>query len=93
MLLEKRIDNLIEAGWHVLASDFDPVAFDHWRAEASKCVRALLGPDHVDTRAFTEHVYNASTKRDPLLRRGIVTRTDQEALGRLHTAEETEEEH
>jgi len=93
MLLEKRIDDMIEAGWHVLASDFDPKAFDHWRAEASKCVSALLGPDHTDTRSFTKHVESASITRELLLRRGMVTATAQDSAGNLHPAEEIVEEH
>ena len=27
MCIEKQIDDLIEAGWKVIATDFDPVAF------------------------------------------------------------------
>lgn len=93
MVLEKRIDDMIEAGWHVLASDFAPEAFDQWRAEASKCLSALLGPDHTDTRWFTKHAQSALIRRDQLLQRGIATSTEDESGARLHTSAETEEEH
>jgi hypothetical protein len=47
-----RIDELIEAGWGVLESDFDPVAFQHWRRRALDCLTAVVGPDHASTRRF-----------------------------------------
>ena len=47
-----RIDELIEAGWGVLESDFDPVAFQHWRRRALDCLTAMVGPDHASTRRF-----------------------------------------
>ncbi len=56
MFVEKRIDDLIEAGWHVLDSDFDKAAFQHWRKQAVECLTDLLGPDHAYTRSFRNHV-------------------------------------
>jgi hypothetical protein len=52
MCIEKRIDDLIEAGRQVLATDFDPVAFQHWRTRAVECLSALLGSDHPYTKYF-----------------------------------------
>jgi len=52
MSIERRIDDLIEAGWDVLDSDFDPVAFQRWRRSAFDCLTAMVGPDHVYTRHF-----------------------------------------
>jgi hypothetical protein len=51
-----RIDSLIEAGWNVLESDFDPGAFRTWRMRASQCVAALMGPDHPYTKYFGNFV-------------------------------------
>ncbi len=48
---ERQIDALIEAGWHVLESDFDETAFRYWRRTACECLEALLGPEHT----YTEH--------------------------------------
>ncbi len=56
MSVEERIDSLIEAGWYVLDSGFDPRAFAHWRREALNCVAALVGPDHTSTRHFRDSV-------------------------------------
>jgi len=42
MLGEKQIDAMIEAGWQVLESDFDPEAFGAWKKRATICVNALL---------------------------------------------------
>ena len=52
MFIEGRIDDLIEAGWNVLDSDFDPVAFLRWRRSAFDYLTAMVGPDHVYTRRF-----------------------------------------
>jgi hypothetical protein len=52
MNIEDRIDELIMAGWRVVDSDFDPVAFDQWRRKVFDCLKAMLGPDHVHTKHF-----------------------------------------
>jgi hypothetical protein len=56
MLVNKPIDDLIEAGWHVLDSNFDEVAFLHWKRQALHCFSALLGPDHRYTEDFRNYV-------------------------------------
>jgi hypothetical protein len=56
MSVEQRIDDLIEAGWNVLDSDFDPVAFQRWRRRAFDCLTAMVGPEHVYTRHFENFV-------------------------------------
>jgi hypothetical protein len=63
MLVEKRIDDLIEAGWHVLDSDFDAAAFQHWRKQAFKCMKDLLGPDHTYTRSFGNYLQSVEGKK------------------------------
>jgi len=63
MFAEKRIDDLIEAGWHVLDSDFDAAAFQHWRKQAFKCLTDLLGPDHTYTKSFRKHVQSLEGKK------------------------------
>jgi hypothetical protein len=44
MSIEAKIDDLIEAGWGVLNSAFDPVAFQQWRRMAFLCLTEMLGP-------------------------------------------------
>jgi hypothetical protein len=56
MRAEKQIDDLIEAGWHVLLSDFDSTAFQNWRKQAFDCLNALCGPDHTYTQYFKHYV-------------------------------------
>jgi hypothetical protein len=56
MLSEKGIDELIEAGWHVLESDFRETAFQKWRRETLKFLTEMLGPKHMYTRYFQEHL-------------------------------------
>jgi hypothetical protein len=55
---EKRIDDLIEAGWQVLDSDFDETAFQNWRREAFECLNAMLGPEHAYTQYFKGYVHH-----------------------------------
>ena len=57
MLLESKIDHLIEAGWQVVLSDFDSRAFATWRREALECVSALMGPNHAYTKYFQDFVH------------------------------------
>jgi hypothetical protein len=59
MPIERLIDELIDAGWTVLETDFDEKAFAHWRQSAYNCVAALLAPDHPCLRFFREHVKEA----------------------------------
>ena len=69
MSVERRIDDLIEAGWGVLDSDFDPIVFHHWRRSAFDCITATFGPDHVYTRHF-EKLVRQSGKKDLLIALG-----------------------
>jgi hypothetical protein len=54
MGVESRIDDLIEAGWYVLESDFDLNALSNWRKEAFNCVTVLMGPEHTYTQYFKD---------------------------------------
>ena len=72
MSIERRIDDLIEAGWGVLDSDFDPVAFHRWRRSAFDCLTAMFGPDHVYTKHF-EKLVRQGGKTDLLAAGGILS--------------------
>ncbi len=52
MLKDQDIDDLIQAGWDVLDSNFDMRALVEWKRKAHACLSALLGPDHADTQHF-----------------------------------------
>jgi hypothetical protein len=56
MYQERLIDNLIEAGWHVLDTDFDETALQNWRELAHICLTDLLGSDHIYVQQFTDWV-------------------------------------
>jgi len=60
MLQEQSIDDLIQAGWDVLDSDFDMGALLKWKRTAHKCMSALLGPDHEYTQHFQGYVGHAA---------------------------------
>ena len=59
MPIERLIDELIDAGWTVIETDFDEKAFARWRQSAYDCVAALLAPDHPCLRFFRDHVKEA----------------------------------
>ncbi len=61
-IFEKRLDNLIEDGWRVLNSNFDPAAFANWRRKALDCVIALVGPSHKYALSFREYVEQMEPK-------------------------------
>jgi len=56
MKIEHQIDELIKAGWGVVDSDFDSVAFQHWRVKAFECLNAMFGSDHAYTKYFEQFV-------------------------------------
>jgi hypothetical protein len=72
MSVEQRIDDLIEAGWNVLDSDFDPVAFQRWRRRAFDCLTDMVGPEHVYTRHF-ENFVRQGGQRELLAAGGILS--------------------
>ena len=65
MSVEQLVDNLIEAGWHVIDSDFDMMAFSHWRKQALECIGALMGPAHAYTHYFRDFVEQAEKVKPP----------------------------
>lgn len=80
MSVEQRIDDVIEAGWGVLDSDFDPVAFQHWRRRAIDCLTAAVGPDHEYTRHFERFVRQEGAV-DLLIASGILSAAKEQMAG------------
>jgi hypothetical protein len=72
MSTTRALDDLIEAGWHVLDTDFDPAAFHHWRRQASFCLEALLGRGNPYPQSFTN---SEPEEKDLLADRAILTPT------------------
>ena len=52
----ERVDQLIETGWNVLETDFDPAVLRDWRQQAFEYLRAELGPEHPYTQHFHDYV-------------------------------------
>lgn len=52
MDLDKTIDDMIEAGWHVLDTECDDRALAHWKETASAFLIEFLGRRHVVTESF-----------------------------------------
>jgi hypothetical protein len=83
MSVTARIDDLIEAGWSVLDSGFDPLAFHRWRRRALDCLTAIVGPDHDSTRHF-QHLVRQCGKIDlRLIRGGLAASEEKESDNRF----------
>lgn len=52
----ERIDGMIDAGWEVLRSDFDELAFLTWRQRVRECIESLLGSKHAYNQYFNRCV-------------------------------------
>ena len=79
MKIDRQIDELIKAGWEVVDSDFDPVAFQHWRLKAFECLNAMFGPDHVYTKYF-EHFVQQARRMNALAGEGVLTAAKQQCV-------------
>ncbi len=80
MNAESRIDELIMAGWTVVDSDFDPVAFDHWRLKAFDCLTAMFDPDHVYVKYF-EHFVEQGGRTNVLAAGGVLVAAKEQVKG------------
>lgn len=79
MIEEKLIDDLIEAGWYVLDTNFDEAAFRNWRERALYCLAGLLGRDHHYTESFRSWV-QGHEKNNVLAGGGILAAAKEEIL-------------
>ncbi|MGB6067470.1 MAG: hypothetical protein WBG50_21915 [Desulfomonilaceae bacterium] len=68
----KSLDDLIEAGWHVIDTEFDAGAFYYWKRKALDFLTDFVGPDHESTRSFRNRI-EQTERFDPLDRSGILT--------------------
>ena len=80
MSVERRIDELIKAGWGVLESDFDPDAFQNWRQKAFECLNAMFGPDHIYTKYF-EHFVQQGGRKNVLAAGGVLVAAKHQIAG------------
>jgi hypothetical protein len=81
MYAQKALDDLIDAAWQVVESDFDPEAFTTWRECARDCVGALLGPNHPHAQFF-EALVATEAKTNLLAVAGILEATKEQAVTR-----------
>lgn len=52
MSQDKCLEDLMEAGWHVIDSEFDRAAILHWKRAACEFLVEFLGPEHASTQSF-----------------------------------------
>ncbi len=81
MTIDQRIDELIKAGWGVVESDFDPIAFQNWRLKAFECLRAMFGSDHVYTKYF-EHFVQQGDRTNVLAAGGVLVAAKEQMKGK-----------
>ncbi len=80
MKIEHRIDELIKAGWAVVDSDYDPVAFQHWKLKAYECLNAMFGSDHAYTKHF-EHFVKQGDRANILAAGGVLVAAKEQWVG------------
>lgn len=68
MSFEKQFDDMIEAGRNVIDTDFDPVAFQQWRAHAITCLSSLMEHDHAYAKYFIKPLHIEVHSRTPKCR-------------------------
>jgi len=81
MSSEQALDDLIEAGWRVIESDFEPDAFLTWRKRALDCVMILVGPDHPYAKFFNAFVVHEA-RNSLLAGTGILEATREQVAAR-----------
>ncbi len=74
----KRLDDLIEAGWHVVDTEFDAEALYYWKKKALDFLTDFVGPDHAYTRSFKDCIQQTE-QFDPLDGSDILTATGNDA--------------
>ncbi len=65
MSFEKQFDDMIEAGKNVIYADFDPVAFQQWRAHAITCLGSLMEQDPAYANYFIKPLHSEAHPRTP----------------------------
>jgi hypothetical protein len=61
---EKRLDDLIEAGWHVVDTEYDRKALYFWKKKAYDFLSDFVGPDHASTQVFKNYVTPDETTQE-----------------------------
>lgn len=87
MNFEKQFDDLIEAGRNVIDTDFDPIAFQHWRTNAFTCLSALMGYNHAYAKDFIS--YHKEPKQNNLVVKGgiLAAAVNSGLLKKCHRAQ------
>ncbi|HMK34687.1 MAG TPA: hypothetical protein VK463_06455 [Desulfomonilaceae bacterium] len=65
MNAEKRLDDLIEAGWHVIDTKFEEQAIFFWKKKAYDFLSEFVGPDHACTLTFKNYCTSHETGDRP----------------------------
>jgi hypothetical protein len=74
----KRLDDLIEAGWHVVDTEFDAEALYYWKKKALDFLTDFVGPEHTCTQSFRDCI-KQTEQLDPLDRSSILAAAAKEA--------------
>ena len=79
----KRLEELIEAGWDVIETDFQEDAFQQWREKAYKYIVSTVGEDHPYAGYFRQYV-RKSKPTDVLAGGGILIATKEDVSANRH---------
>jgi hypothetical protein len=60
----KRLDDLIEAGWHVVDSEYDAEALYYWKKKVLDFLTDFVGPEHACTQSFKHCVQQTELFND-----------------------------
>lgn len=63
MSAEQKFEEMIKAGWNVVARDFHEIAILKWRKRACEFLTETLGPDHPYTLNFGDNASKPGTMR------------------------------
>ena len=83
MSFEKQFDDFIEAGRHVIDTDFDPIAFQQWRTHAVMCLSALMGYNHAYAKCFVAH-HKDPKQNNLVVGGGILEEANHGLLKKFH---------
>ena len=64
MSSDEKFEEMIIAGWEVLARDFNEIAIGNWRRQACKFLNEMLGPDHLYTSNLVDKAPKEGAMRD-----------------------------
>ena len=64
MQFSKDLDEVIEAGWHVVHTEFDEQAYFFWKKKVDHFLSNFVGPDHTDARVPKDSIESIGKQQE-----------------------------